>query len=274
MKRRPVVMLLVALGCGGASALLSLRIMRAQSAPPAASPASSSMVAVAARDLPGGAVLGAGDLRLVRWPAEALPSGFVGRVEDAVGHGIRAPLLANEPVLASKLAGRGVGGLPAAIPAGMRAISVKVDEVVAVAGFAVPGTRVDVVVTLADAGTGGGVARAALQNVEVLAAGQSREAAGDAEPQKATVITLLVTPEQAEVLALASAEGQIQLALRNTMDQSIAQTQGAVTAGLAGSKPAGRSSSPPTPATPAQPRRAHSPAVEIYHGSSRTVASF
>jgi pilus assembly protein CpaB len=168
-----------------------------------------------------------------------------------------------------------VGGLPSVIPAGMRAVSVRVDEVVAVAGFAVPGTRVDVLVTLADAGPGGGgVARAALQNVQVLAAGQSLEARGNAEPQKVTVITLLVTPEQAEVLALASAEGQIQLALRNTLDESIAHTTGAVTAVLAGSRAARRSPPPARPATPAQPRRAHSQAVEIYHGSSRTVASF
>jgi pilus assembly protein CpaB len=177
---------------------------------------------------------------------------------------------ADEPLLQSKLAGAGVSGLAAAIPAGMRAVSVKVDEVIAVAGFVVPGTRVDVLVTMPPAGEAAGSSRVVLQNIKVLAAGQSFDPTEQGKPQDATVITLLVTPAEAEALALAANQGRIQLALRNTLDEALSNTSGAQPPAAIRVAP-GAAGAPPRAATPS--RRPGTP-VEIYNGSARSVTSF
>ena len=276
MKRRPVLILAIALACGGLSARMALGLMRQPDAPDPAPAAQRTRIAVAARDLPGGTVLSAEDVKMVEWPAEALPTGFIGSASAAVGQGLRTSVAANEPLLDGKLAGHGRGGLPSSIPEGMRAVSVRVDDVTAVAGFVVPGTRVDVLVTLPRLNDRPSVSRSILQNALVLASGQTIQAADDGKPQESTVITLLVTPEQTELLALASSEGRIQLALRNSFDQSLAITAGAHLGGLLGGFAA-----PPRPSAPAGAPRPSSPvihprgsAIEVYHGSSRTLARF
>jgi pilus assembly protein CpaB len=144
-------------------------------------------------------------------------------VQAAEGRALMTPVVANEMILESKLAPREAGaGLPATIPEGMRAISVAVNEVIGVAGFVTPGTSVDVLVTgMIPGATQAGaqyVTRTILENVRVLAAGQKIEQDKDGKPQTVPVVTLLVTPKDAGTLAMASTQGKIQLALRNTID--------------------------------------------------------
>ena len=279
MKRRPAVILAFAVACGGFSAHLARQYLQAQLGASAAAERATTTVAVAARDLPGGAVLSASDVKLIDWPADRSPSGYSEATAALVGRELVFPVKANEPILDSKLSGSAVGGLSALIPPGMRAVSVKVDEVISVGGFVVPGTRVDVLVTLPSLSGGPSTARIVLQNIKVIAAGQSYEASEQAKPQEATVITLLVTPEEAEALTLASADGQVRLALRNALDESRALTRGVVNGGPPQAEPtpapapAAIAEAPvPAPAV-ARPRNLEN-AVEIYHGSARTVSSF
>ena len=180
-------------------------------------------VVVAAAPLPLGTRLQAGQLRLIPWPTGNQPPGSFGKLEDCVGRAIIAGVVTNEPILEARLAPKeGGAGLPVAIPEGMRAVAVRVDDVVAVAGFTMPGTMVDVLVTgEVEGGAGGGansITRTILERVRVLAAGQQVQQDKDGKPQTITVVTLLVDPEQANVLTLASTEGKIHLALRNTID--------------------------------------------------------
>jgi pilus assembly protein CpaB len=133
-----------------------------------------------------------------------------------VGRALIVPLVQGEVVLDQELAKREAGaGLPVSIPEGMRAVSVGVDNVVAVAGFVTPGTIVDVLVT--GSGPGGAVTRTILEHVRVLAVGQELQTE-NGKPQTAPVVTLLVSPEDGEKLTIASAEGRIHLALRNMVD--------------------------------------------------------
>lgn len=175
-------------------------------------------VVVASGPLKMGQPLAAGDLTLVDWPAGKQPAGSFSRVEDCVGRALIVPLVPNEVVLDQELANRNAGsGLPVSIPEGMRAVSVGVDDVVAVAGFVTPGTIVDVLVT----GTtpGGPITRTILEHVRVLAVGQQLQTE-NGKPQTAPVVTMLVSPEDGQKLTLAAAEGKIHLALRNTVDMA------------------------------------------------------
>jgi len=173
-------------------------------------------VVVAAGPLKLGQRLTANDVKVVMWPEGAQPQGALSRIDDCVGHAIITPLVENEVVLDSKVARPEAGsGLPVAIPEGMRAVSVGVDDVVAVAGFVTPGTMVDVLVT--GTGQGGPMTRTILEHTRVLAVGQQVQTEAG-KPQSAPVVTLLVNPEDAEKLTLAAAEGKIHLALRNTID--------------------------------------------------------
>ncbi|HEV2420440.1 MAG TPA: Flp pilus assembly protein CpaB [Candidatus Acidoferrales bacterium] len=165
------------------------------------------------------------NLKLIAWPAEKPVAGMFARIEDCAGRALITPVVMNEPILDSKLAPRQAGaGLPATIPEGMRALSVAVNDVVGVAGFVIPGTMVDVLVTgtLPSAkGSDSNITRTILEDVRVLAAGQKIEQDKDGKPINVPVVTLLVTPEDAVKLAMASTEGKIQLALRNTIDTKI-----------------------------------------------------
>jgi pilus assembly protein CpaB len=184
-------------------------------------PMSTIQIVVATERLPLGTRLESHHLRTIDWPAkQALPGTFT-RVEDCVGRALMISLVENEPVLQDKLAPLAAGaGLPATIPEGMRGMSIAVNDVIGVAGFVQPGTMVDVLVT----GSAGGntmmnvITRTILENVPVLAAGQKIEQDKDGKPQTVPVVTLLVTPQDANKLAMASASGHIQLALRNTID--------------------------------------------------------
>ncbi|HKD15886.1 MAG TPA: Flp pilus assembly protein CpaB [Candidatus Angelobacter sp.] len=182
---------------------------------------------VAYKPLPLGTRLDSSNLRLINWPADEPVPGMYQRIEDCAGRALITAVAQNEPILDSKLAPKEAGaGLPATIPEGMRGLSVAVNEVIGVAGFVTPGTMVDVLVTGVIAGTRNtgenNITRTILENVRVLAAGQKVEQDRDGKPQTVPVVTLLVSPEDADKLAMASTQGKIQLALRNTIDTKLA----------------------------------------------------
>lgn len=194
---------------------------------------------VASTHLPVGTLVTKEQVRLVAWPARSPVPGAFTSVEQVVNRGVIQPVAENEPITEGKLAPLGAGaGLSPTIPAGMRAISVKVNEVIGVAGFVVPGSRVDVLVTIGEAGGGRStISRAVVSNVEVLTAGtrfDQEKAKADGKPIPTTVVTLLATPQDAERITLAASEGKIMLTLRNPLDTSPTDTKGVRLANLTG----------------------------------------
>lgn len=175
-------------------------------------------VMVAADDLQIGAKVEERDIKIINIPASARPAGAPWKKAEVLGHGVIIPISKGEFFLPNKLAGENVTGLPSLITPGMRAVSVRVNEVVSVAGFVTPGTRVDVLLTGTPTGGNDQETTTVLQDVRVLASGHTLEKSATGEAQNTPVITLLVTPEDAQRLTLASAQGHIQLALRNPLD--------------------------------------------------------
>lgn len=244
-------------------------------------------VVVAARDLQVGTLLKPEDLKLVDWSGEIAPV-WVVKTEDAVGRGVVANIYKNEPVVSTRLAPLGAGaGLAATIPPGMRAVAVKVNEVVGLAGFVLPGMRVDVIVSGTPPGETralGTLTKTVLQNIEVLSAGQNIQKDTEGKPVTVQVVNLLVTPEQAEILSLASNETKIQLVLRNPLDTEEAKVPGTATsllfrdkpgslASLYGAAPARRAAAAPA-AAPAPKHTVVENVVvpvtmEIIHGQKR-----
>ena len=224
---RIFLVLVLALTAGGAFAFGTYRYI--QQAPAAGDGIATRPVIVAAVNLQLGAELRPEDLRIVAWPANAVPAEAFGSADQVVGRGLIQGVVANEPILPSKLAPKGAGaGLPPVIPAGMRALSVRVNDVVGVAGYVLPGTRVDVVATVNPTQQQPDVtSKVILTNVLVLAAGTKIERdTPEGKPLQVSVVTLLVDPIEAERLTLASTEGKIQLALRNPLDQTAPTTPG------------------------------------------------
>jgi pilus assembly protein CpaB len=176
-------------------------------------------VIVAADDIQVGSRVEEHDVRIARFPASGLPPGAYTKKSQVMSRGVIIPISRGEFILPSKLAPENAGsGLPALIPPGMRAVSVRVNEVVSVAGFVGPGTRVDVLLTGTPNGSSESQTTTVLQNVAVIASGQRLERNAAGEAQTTPVITLLASPEDAERLTLASSEGKIQLVLRNPLD--------------------------------------------------------
>lgn len=176
-------------------------------------------VMVAANDLQVGTRVEQSDVKIIRIPAADLPPGAPRRKADVIGHGVILPISKGEFILPNRLAAENAGaGLPSLIPPGMRAVSVRVNDVASVSGFVTPGTRVDVLVTASAVGSGEPQTTTVLQNVQVLASGHTLERSSTGEAQNTAVVTLLVTPEDAQRLTLATNEGKLQLALRNPVD--------------------------------------------------------
>src|SRR5258705_1393787 len=194
---------------------LTYRLLRQRLQPPD----EMTTIVVATQKLALGQRLTAEDVRVTPWPRAAFLAGSAQDATAFIGRGVIVPLEANEPILESKLAPKdGGAGLTTTIPEGMRAVSIRVNDVIGVAGFVVPGSHVDVI--LSGSPTQGGttdVAKIILENVQVLAAGQNIDQDINGKPQSAQVVTVLVTPEDSQKLALASTEGRMQLALRNPM---------------------------------------------------------
>ncbi len=176
-------------------------------------------VIVAADDIQVGARVEEHDVRIAKFPASGLPAGAYTKRSQVMGRGVIIPIAKGEFILPSKLAPENAGsGLPSLIPPGMRAVSVRVNEVVSVAGFVGPGTRVDVLLTGTPNGSSESQTTTVLQNVAVIASGQRLERNAAGEPTNTPVITLLTSPEDAERVTLAQSEGKIQLSLRNPLD--------------------------------------------------------
>ena len=283
--RRTAVVVLVAVLLAAVASLGMYRVVAARPASSGSAAARTVDVVVAHHALPLGTRLTRDHVKLVKWPADTQVPGAFATVDEVLDRGLIATLEENEPLIAAKLAPLEAGaGLPPSIPQGMRAISVKVNEVVGVAGFVVPGTRVDVMVTLTNRqAQQDSVTRVAVSNVQVLTAGTryDQENAKDGKPIPSTVVTLLVSPEDGERIALAASEGQIMLTLRNPLDTSATMTSGTRTTALFGQPaPAAAPASPRAPRTsapakPVQPAPAVAPAsksytVEAIRGAKRT----
>ena len=226
-RMRVFIVLLLAVGLGGTFAFGTYRYIQNIPAKEVALP--TTPVVVAAADLSLGTALRREDLRVIAWPADAVPAGTFKDPKEVIGRGLIQSVANNEAVLPSKLAPTEAGaGLPPVIPEGMRALSVRVNDVIGVAGYVLPGTRVDVVATVSPTNQQTDItSKVVLTNVLVLAAGTRIEQ--DTEQNKpiaVSVVTLLVDPIEAERLTLASTEGKIQLALRNPLDKTAPQTPG------------------------------------------------
>jgi pilus assembly protein CpaB len=216
---------------------------------------------VANKALPVGVMVKPTDVNIIKVPAAQFPKGGFSKVEEVVDRPVISNILPEEAILDGRLAARGSGlGLAPVIPVGMRAVAVRVNDVVGVSGFVLPGMRVDVLVTGRPPSGEDTMTTTVLQNILVLSAGQNIQADAKGQAINAQTVTLLVTPEQAETLTLANNEGRIQLVLRNASDQGIESTRGRRVAELYGVKvkpKAGEGEEMPKP----RPRAAAAPAA-------------
>jgi len=286
MNQRLFSVLIFAFVVSAGASLLLYRLIASRVTANAKQP--TTQVIVAARNLDLGTLLKDSDLKMGDW-AGALPQGTVLRKEDVVGRGVMAAIYDGEPIVENRLAPKGAGaGLAATIPAGMRAFAVRVNEVVGVAGFVVPGMRVDILISGNPPGgntSSGTVSRTLLQNIEVLSAGQNFQKDAEGKPVQVQVVNLLVTPEQAEVLSLASNETRIQLVLRNPLDTQTAKTPGVALAGLYGvpvkppvapvaPRPRRIAARVQLPPPQEQPKPAGPVMVEVINGAKRVESKF
>lgn len=291
MNKRFVSVLLFAFCIAAGASLLVYRLV-ASRMDANVRPATSRLL-LATHELPVGTMIKDVDVKVADWGGP-IPSRALSKQEDAIGRGVVATIYPGEPIVPDRLAIKGAGaGLAATIPIGMRAVAVRVNEVVGLAGFVVPGMRVDVLIAGSPPGNtqnSGTLSKTLLQNIQVLSAGQKIEKNNDGRPESVGVVNLLVTPEQAEVMSLASNETRIQLVLRNPLDTMETKTPGTATAnlfsgiafaGLVLPKPAVPKSSPSRIRTlpvaapvVAQPERNRTAVVEMIHGTKKTEESF
>ena len=234
-------------------------------------------VVAASTDIKLGSVLRDSDLTTIEI-AGTLPKGAILKKEDAIGRGVVSNLYLGEPVLESRLAAPGSGGgLAATIPQGMRAAAVKVNDVVGVAGFVTPGMHVDVLVSGNAPGAAsanqGVMVKTLLQNIEVLSAGTDIQRDAEGKPQQVQVVNLLVNPQQAEVLSLASNETHIQLVLRNPLDTNLDKPPGTAMSQLFSD---GAPVKAPVVAhkTPSVAPAGRVYLVEVFNGSKKSEAKF
>jgi pilus assembly protein CpaB len=274
MRNKLFVVLLLAVTTGSGLAYATYNFMNSK--PQAQTVAAPTQpVVVAASDLSLGSELKNDDLKVMQFPKGQAPEGTFARPEEVIGRGLIVNVVRNEPILGAKLASKEAGaGLPPIIPAGQRAVSVRVNEVIGVAGYVLPGTRVDVLATASPTSNQSDmITKVVLQNIQVLTAGTRMEQDDkEGKPVQVTVVTMAVTPEQAEKLALASTEGKIQLALRNPLDTSTPETPGIRPALLLGTarpvrmvKKAGKPGQ--APVLVAEP----APTVEVIRGDKRAT---
>jgi pilus assembly protein CpaB len=274
MNRRLLNILLIAFVIAAGCSYIVFRLVGSRLGGPRQTTA---RVVAAAADIKLGSVLHDSDLTTIEI-AGTLPKGAILKKEDAIGRGVISNLYLGEPVLENRLAAPGSGGgLAATIPQGMRASAVKVNDVVGVAGFVTPGMRVDVLIAGNAPGgnpnTGQGtLVKTLLQNIEVLSAGTDIQRDAEGKPQQVQVVNLLVNPEQAEMLSLASNETHIQLVLRNPLDTKVDKTPGTAMAQLFGN------ANPPKVPVAGHPTAkvvaSHVYLVEVFNGSKKTEAKF
>lgn len=263
------------------AALCSYVVYRVMGSRIAGSRKQTSTVVVAAKDVKLGSVLKDTDLGTAEL-AGPPPKGAIVNPQDAVGRGVISDLYQGEPILQGRLAAAGAGGgLAATIRPGMRACAIKVDEVVGVAGFVTPGMHVDVLISgnppSSTATADGPKVRTLLQNIEVLSAGEDIQRDNDGKPQQVQVVNLLVTPEQAEALSLASNQTKVQLVLRNPLDTAIAQPPGTAVSALFQDKNAPVPVSRPVRTGPPVAKAAPAKKVflvQVFNGSKRSDQKF
>jgi pilus assembly protein CpaB len=291
MNKRLAGVLVFALVVAGAASYLVYRFLGATLARTTA-PKPAVELIVAARNLQSGDMIKETDLKTENWTQPAPPTAVNDR-NRLIGRGVLYPIVAGEPILEERLAPEGAGaGLPALIPAGMRAVAIPVNNVSGLGGFVTPGTRVDVLVMGNPPNVPpslGTLSKTLLQNIEVLSAGTQTQRDAEGKPVQVPVLNLLVTPEQAEMISLASSRAQIQLVLRNPLDKEEAKTQGTAFARLftgqaglpalaAGApKPRGGAAAPaPRPAVEVRaPKPKPEPiVVEILIGSRKSSTKF
>ncbi len=228
--RRPIVFVLLAGVAALVAAIVVYSALKKREAQVADAMVQSVNVLVAARDLPIGTKLDASSVKLVRWSKNDQPPGAFNEPGAVMNQYTKTGFVQNEPIVADRLFGgdKNAGVLPLLIPSGMRAVSVPVDEVADISGFVLPHSRVDLVVSIANSQSQNNTqfSKIVLQNVEVLAVAQEIENSGADKPQVVRVVTLLVTPEEAERVVLASHEGQLRLAMRNYEDKKVVATSG------------------------------------------------
>lgn len=242
-------------------------------------------VVVAKVEIPVGSRIIPEQLEVAQFPANVTPEGAVSAIdENLVGRVVLTRIASREPITEARLAPIGAaGGLSSVIPEGYRAMTVKVDDVVGVSGFIMPGTLVDIVVVIAPPKGSGNeemISKIVLQNIKVLASGQNIDKPkNDREVERSIrAVTLQVTPEQAEKLALASSEGKLQLVMRNSVDQADEQTSGAnkrtlLTGERATIAPEPGTNKPPTPAPSSAIRRvAPRPVVREQKAQAKATA--
>ena len=279
-RARILIVLMVAVLVGGLLSFAVYNYLRTRPVQVVKTPEKN--IVVAAGKLQLGALLKDQDLKFVPWPATNLPEGYFDRKEELVGRGLVQPLVENEPILESKLAPKGTGaGLPPIIPAGKRALSIRANEIIGVAGYVLPGTRVDVVLTGSPIGSKEPFTRIVLQNVEVVSAAQDIQKDAEGKPKTVTVVTLLGSPEDIEKLTSASSQGQFQLALRNPMDLEEAKTRGIELTQLmrGGMPPPSRGEKAPrrvapTVPVPSPPPVAPAVSIEVIKGEQRSTVKF
>jgi pilus assembly protein CpaB len=235
MNRRLITILLTAFVIAGVCTYFVAKVVSGMAT--ASKKPNTTTVVAASSDLKLGTLIAKGDLTTIEI-AGSVPKGAILKREDAVGRGVVANIYQGEPILDNRLAPVGSGGgLAATIPPGMRACAVKVDDVVGVSGFATPGMRVDVLISGNPPGeqnsaTTGPKVKTILQNIQVLSAGTDIQKDDQGKPKQVQVVNLMVTPDQAEILSLATSQEKIQLVLRNPLDTQISQTPGTVVRNL------------------------------------------
>jgi pilus assembly protein CpaB len=235
-------------------------------------------VVIAAKDIPAGstiaeAMLKDGTVRTIKWPKASVPAGAFGTPTEVFGKVNRVKIMANEPILESRLSGEGAG-LTVRLEAGKRAMAVRVDEIIGVSGFIVPDDRVDVIVTTTPPGVTNSDARLSkivLQNKRVLSVAQSTEQK-DGKPQVARSITLEVSPEEAEKLSLAYQEGPIVLALRGVGDETEPKTIGSNKSDLLAI--GARKTTGAARVRSVAQQGSDKYKVEVIHGTNRNVVEF
>ena len=297
MKQRLVSVLIFALVVSAAASVLIYRLINSQIT---ANAKPGNKVLMASRNLERGDLIKDTDIKVADWGGD-IPQGAIMKPEDAIGRGIIEPIYMGEPIVESRIAARGAGaGLAAIIPPGMRAVAVRVNDVAGVAGFVTPGMHVDILLAGTPPGNAGAnnvgtLTKTLLQNVEVLSAGQNIQKDNEGKPVSVPIVNLLVTPEQAEVMSLASNEERIQMILRNPTDKENSKTRGTAVEylfngvdGMPGPQAAApkkvaavkraaapKPPPPPTAAPAPEPVKVVPPViVEVIHGSRRADTKF
>lgn len=274
-RRRTLIVLLLAILSGTVAAVSAFRYLQDRPTPLIANTTNveTRPVVIAARPIPLGTSVTEEDLEIIDWPAAALPQGIHTSVSEVVGRSVITNIALNEPVLATKLADTGIEGLLTQIPPGLRALTVNTDQVRGVAGYVTPGNRVDIILIRTPMGGNETVSKIIMENILVLTANQQYTETEDGQPLISQVVTFLLTPAQAEKLALAESEGAIRMVLRNILDQEQVTTLGERESRLFDREGA----SAPAPSRPRVGVTSRPPQeniIEMFRGGQRTLLRY